>query len=302
MKIAQKPIPTQRVRKGKAALVAAAALAAALSAGQAFASDVTLTDGNNTVTINPGNQTGLPGLNSWDINGVNQLTQEWYYFSVGNSAGPSGLDALNTSATPVTVTESDSRGLPGVDNTAKLAYTDPAGRFTATASYQVTGAFNDPPIKGDITETLKITNTTGSTLDFHLYEYTALQPGGNSTDNSLAIIGGDSALESNPTNVYGTVTATPTSRSEAALASTLTAALAGPSPLTLNNNPSITNADAALAYEWDLSIPAGQSVIIGTDKDINSESAIPEPGSCVALVGVAAMMLSRRRTRRPVAS
>jgi hypothetical protein len=301
VKTALNPISTQRVRKAKAALVAAAALAGSIFAGSAHASDITLTDGNNTVTINPGAQTGAPGLNSWVINGVNQLTQEWYYFSVGNSSGPSGLDALNTATTPVAVTLSDSRGLPGVDNTAKLAYTDPAGRFTATASYQLTGAFDDPPTKGDITETLKITNTSSSTLNFHLYEYTNLQVAGTVPNDSLSIFGGDSAIQSDPTGVYATVTASPTHHSEAALASTLSTALAGPSPLTLNDDPTITNADAALAYEWDLSIPVGQSVIIGTDKSINSESAIPEPSPSIALAGVAAAMLARRRTRRPLA-
>jgi hypothetical protein len=92
----------------------------------------------------------------------------------------------------------------------------------------------------------------------------------------------------------------PTSHSEAATAATLSAALSGSSPLTLNDNSTITNADAALAYEWDLTIPAGQSVVIGTDKDINS---IPEPGSGVAMAGVAAViLLGRRRSRRPAVS
>jgi predicted secreted protein len=298
VKTAQNHIPTQpRVRKAKAALVAAAALAGSIFAQSAFASDVTLTDGNNTVTINPGGQTGLPGVNSWNVNGVNYLAQEWYDFSVGNSA-PTSLNALNTGGNPVSVTESDSRGLPGVDNTAKLGYTDPAAGFTATATYQLTGSFDDPPIKGDLTETLKITNTSSSTLTFHLYEYTNFQLDGTTPNNSLTITGGNNAKQTDPANgVYATVYSTPTSHSEAATASTLSSALGGSSPVTLNDNPTITNADAALGYEWDLSIAPGQSVTIGTDKDINS---IPEPSSCVALAGVAAVMLGRRRTRRPI--
>jgi hypothetical protein len=299
MNTAQNPISTRpRARKGKS-LLAAAALAVSISAGPALASDITLTDGNNVVTINPGGQTGLPGLNSWTVNGVNQLTQEWYDFSVGNGA-PTSLDSLNTGGNPVAVTLSDSRGLPGVNNTAKLAYTDPAAGFTATASYQLTGAFDDPPIKGDITEALKVTNTGSSTLNIHLYEYTDLQVAGTIPNDSLVITGGNNAKQTDPTGVYATVMTSPTSHSEAATAATLSAALSGSSPLTLNDNSTITNADAALAYEWDLTIPAGQSVVIGTDKDINS---IPEPGSGVAMAGVAAViLLGRRRSRRPAVS
>jgi len=298
----QNPISTQpRARKIKAALAAAAALAVAVSAGPALASDITLTDGNNAVTINPGGQPGAAGLNSWTINGVNELTQEWYYFAVGNSSGPSGLDTLNTGTTPVGITLSESRtGVTGVDNTARLVYTDPAGRFTETASYQLTGALDGATL-GDITETLRIKNTSSSTLNLHMYEYTNLQLDGTTPNNSLAITGGDSATQSNPVNkVMATVTATPTNHSEAALASTLSTALASSSPLTLNGNATLTNADAALAYQWDLSLTPGQSVIINTDKNINS---IPEPSSGVALTGAAlVMMLGRRRSRRPVAS
>jgi predicted secreted protein len=296
-----------RVRKAKSALIAAAALAISISARSAMASDIILTDGNNTVTINPGNPSappggtfGAPGVNGWKINGVNQLAQEWYYFGIGSGA-PVGLDSLNTVGTPAVVTESDTRGLPGVFNTAKVTYTDAAANFAATTSYQLTGAFNDPPIKGDLTETIKIANTGSSTLNLHLYEYTALQLNGGGASDKLTITGGNNATQTDPSGVYATVFSSPTSHSEASTVATLSAALTDSTPVTLNDNPSITNTNPALGYEWDLSIAPGQSITLGTDKNINAV-AVPEPSSAVVLAGVAGMLLARRRTRRPIAS
>jgi len=51
------------------------------------------------VTNNPELRPVCPDLNSWSINGVNQLNSEWYYFMSGNSSGRQASIRLNTGTT-----------------------------------------------------------------------------------------------------------------------------------------------------------------------------------------------------------
>ena len=54
--------------------------------GQGIAQLVTLTDGGSTATVDLGSSAGM---NSWTVNGQNQLNQQWFWYRAnGGTAQP----------------------------------------------------------------------------------------------------------------------------------------------------------------------------------------------------------------------
>ena len=95
-------------------LTAGLVIAACLIATQARAVlGVTPTSGNSVVTIDPYNQMGM---NTWFVDGQNQLYQQWFWYRVGASDPE---NAINTLSAPVISTPTAS--------TLNTTYTDSLG-------------------------------------------------------------------------------------------------------------------------------------------------------------------------------
>src|SRR5436190_11109762 len=142
----------KQIREKGASLCLAAFVA--VIGGISQAAVIPLSDGNSTALIDSGSQAGMF---HWDIQGQNQLQQQWFWVGLGN--GPVlSLDALG----PALIT-------PIGANEVKLTYVS-GGAFSVTIDYLLTGgnvAGAGQHANADISESIKIVNLSGGVLPLH---------------------------------------------------------------------------------------------------------------------------------------
>jgi len=260
----------------------------------------TLTDNNSTAIVDPNSQAGM---SHWDLQGQNQLQQQWFWYGTDGGAVQS-IDKI--SPTPVVV----------MTGTRELTATYiNAGGYSVGIDYLLTGgpvvAVGDTAVS-DIGETIKISNLSAAPLVFHFYQYSYFNLNGLSKDtvqlgkNPRGLY--NDALQQNvgPANTSAGLTETVTTPGanegevnfyNHGVGDTL-AKLNGGGPVTLGApygaGPIGTNA-VTWALEWDLNIAVGGSAIISKDKSLQVV-IVPEPASLAVLgLGATAFSLWRRR-------
>ncbi|HVV00958.1 MAG TPA: PEP-CTERM sorting domain-containing protein [Verrucomicrobiae bacterium] len=274
-------------------------VAAVCCALTAQAQNVTLTSGNSQATINlsaVGGGTGTAGMNSWTINGQNQLEQQWFWFRVGDdSTGQHSLDSLGTPSYTYT------------GNVLDAVYTGVG--FNIEVSYTLNGG-TPGNWDSDISENISIQNTSATAQTFHFFQYSDFALAG-SQGNETATIYQDGGFFSKATVSKGanqlaeTIDEPLANRGEAGLAQGLPsdtlAHLNSGSIYDLNNNlfdGPVPEADATWALQWDTLINAGDTATIIKDKHLEVVPT-PEPGTlAIFAAGFGALLL--RRNRRSV--
>src|SRR5205085_9273901 len=102
-------------------------LAGLIGQNNAQAATGNLSDGNSSISLD---LSSSAGMNSWLVNGVNQVQQQWFWFRVGNS-GPEA--DISTISAPVTSSA----------NAHQLTVTyDLPGQYGVTVKYDLTGSSN----------------------------------------------------------------------------------------------------------------------------------------------------------------
>jgi len=156
-----------------------------------------------------------------------------------------------------------------------------------------------------MSESISITNGTGSALDFHFYQYSDFQLAGIASGervqlgknlrglyNEAKISRNDSA-----SSVQETVVTPGANEGEAAFYNSTLAKLSDGNTDTLNNNNDTINfGNATWAFEWDLTIAPQSSVAISKDKLLHWDP-VPEPSFGV-LTGLALAMVAVLRRRK----
>lgn len=268
-------------------------VAAAFVAEPAIGQVVNLSDGNSTAGVN---LTSPTGMFSWTINGVTQLMQQWYWYSIpGVTAGPKSIDSLGA---PVYTSSG---------NAIDAEYNDPNGQFSIEVTYQLSGgAPGGNNWNSDISETATIYNNTGNPLNISFYQYSDFALAG-SQGNEIANINQSGSGYSQATVTKGvnqvseTISEPMANEGETALGNTILNGLNSGSPFVLNNNlsagPSATQ-DAVWALEFDCSIAGGSSQYVLSDNDLNV-GPVPEPSvlALLPLGGLAMLVVRRRRSR-----
>ncbi len=273
----------------------------ALSALSALAQNETMNDGNSVATVNlgaAGGGTGTVGMNSWTINGQNQLQQQWFWFRVGS--GPqSSLDSLGTP------TISGGTGFNFLDATYH------GTGFNIDILYVLNGgATGGGDWNSDITESISIANSSGGALDFHFFQYSDFRLANTAGGSTVQILQNGDGFFSKATVMKGanqlaeTIDQPLADHAEAGVTSDFPNTLDrlnGVNDLQLNDNLSAgpdATADATWALEWDRTIADGDSQDILKDKKLNV-APVPEPTSVALLsLGLGAFIL--RRSRRLV--
>src|SRR5262245_54932110 len=142
-------------RRVKSALAGALSLTiCGLSAVPASAAITPLVDGNSSIAIDTGSQ---QGLFSWVVDGQNQSFQQWFWSRIGNVGPESSIDNISAAA----LFQPDARTLNATFQNSSLQI---------QIIYSLMGG---TPGSGssDVSEQIRITNMTGSPMDFHFFQY-----------------------------------------------------------------------------------------------------------------------------------
>jgi hypothetical protein len=263
------------------------------------AAAIRLENGNSVAQFRTENEPAFPGLYEWSVDGVDHIFQQWFYYRVGDAGPEAPINRLtHVESVPFDLTGD------GRNDFLRAKYADPLGRFTAQVSYLLTGGTAGSNQSG-LFEAIQIENHGQNPLSMHFFQYADLDLNGTTSDDALVITGTppNTAHQTDPVmRVSESVTTPPPSHYEAnnlGLPGNLVTRLNDGSPTTLADVSGPIVGDAAWAFQWDLSIPAGQSQVINKVKNIRMGEHIPEPGSvALVLTGLASSAILWRRRRR----
>jgi hypothetical protein len=253
------------------------------SPSSASAAVYSLSSQNSTAVLDAGTSAGLK---AWTVDGVNQLSQQWFWFGIDGSVPPrSDLTAITT--TPYVTT------LGSSILTALYTNSQYGVQLNYTLQGQAAGSG-----RSSLNETVRAYNFTSATQSFRLFMYTGLILGGQTGNQSVHIVGNDGFGDSYSIQTLGSpvvgsnnlATSTAVSFYEAGtpattLADTINAAH-------LNDTATAGPGSVAWAYEWDLTLAPGTSTGISMINPLQ----VPELStSAFITLGFGAWLLRFRR-------
>jgi hypothetical protein len=286
MKLLNKPL-TSGVRLYQNTLIA---ILFAGSVVQSGAQVYTLSAQDSSVQINLAG-----GVSQWMIDGVNQLNQQWFYYSVGS--GPVySIDTIAPWSTPT------------ISHGSAPTLTETYANSTISFKIQIT-LQGQPSGSGRATlgDTITIKNLSATTQTYHFYQY---------SDFNLGGVAGDQYVQFNSNGAGTAYQVVQTGLAGATLAGTVTALSGGisispeeqagiydgtmfglvngnPAPL-LDNTLNAGPGNVVYAYEWDVTLAASGNP--GSSMTISEIQAVPEPSSvALAASGMLALALLHRR-------
>ena len=239
------------------------------------------------------------GVSDWTIDGVNQLNQQWFYYSVGSGLVNS-IDTIapwstptittNLGKTQITLNETYANSTIGVGTQFSIQ-SSPVGSGMAT-----------------LAQTLTISNPSATAQVVHFYQYSDFDLGGVSGGQNVQFSSNGSGQEyqvvqtglTGPT-LIGTVTAVGGGSSvqyevQAGIYDGTQFGLGnGNSAPLLDNTLNAGPGNVVYAYEWDVTLAAAGNP--GSSMTISEIQAVPEPSS-VALVASGMLVLALLYRRR----
>jgi hypothetical protein len=242
--------------------------------GHAVAQTVTMNDGGSTASIDLGSSAGM---NSWTVNGQNQLNQQWFWYQTdGGVAQP-----INTISAPTYTTYNGANGI----NEVTVVYQN--SKLSLSIDYFLTGGGMGSG-NADITESIMAKNISGGNLNLNFYQYSAfnlLQAG----HDTVQILGNPGAYTfvrqaNGSTAIQEAVTAPDAMFAEAADLGYTLNRLNTVTNLNLND---VTSAGPGLetwSLQWNEALASGQEFDLTKDKSLSIQ-VTPEP-SMIALLGL----------------
>lgn len=253
------------------------------AAGAAQAVVTTLEDRNSTTTIQ---DASTAGMNSWQVDGVNQMFQQWFWFRYAGDASERGINTLALTGSAVSDTN------PFVDNRPdrlRLQYTDAGTGLQIAPSWTLRGGTAGSGNAG-VNEEIRITNNGQTRIQLSFFQYSDFDINGTAGGDSVVITGGNTAEQFD--GVYGSaetvVTPAPFAYQAGNWPSIINSLTDG-AVTNLNNNAGPVLGDCSWAFQWEFDIAPGDSVLISKVKNIT-----PAPGA-LALLGLGGLIAGRRR-------
>lgn len=289
-------------RGGYIAMTGCAALLVAAVPNASAVGQIQLTDGASTAHVDLISQAGVY---DWVVGGQDQLDQQWWWIQTGGQRV--SLDALGVSAV----------SQPAL-NRATVTYGGPGGLYSVQVSYELTGTSGGSG-EALLKESVVIANASGSPLNLSLFLYSDFNLGGTADDRvSLggmndssppfsSTVGWFEAQQFDALVNHGAIFNFRPRLGELGLGSAIldklnntTLALASNAgsvlPPTigasgLSQFGPVGPGDAAYAVQWDFTIAANDSAIVGVDKRV---SVVPEPtAAALGLLGLAGLLVRR---------
>ncbi len=225
-------------------------------------------------------------LGAWLIDGKNQLSIQSSWYRVGGVGGEmpiSNIPLVNQ--------------VQATSSTLYVQYAN--GQFSVETTYSLVGGTPGSGL-ANLSEQVKITNLSGSALDFHFFQYSDFDLTGVSAGDTVRLgqnLQGNfmEALQTKPDGVFAdTVFTTGATRGEAGLFPVTLNKLNDSSPTTLNNNAGPVTGDGTWAVQWDQVIGAGGALLIGINNNV-AIVPVPEPSALAILpLGLGILWISRR--------
>lgn len=276
----------------------AAVAAAAWTAAPARATVITL-ENFNAVAQFATESTDAPadkGLFSWQVDGVDHLNHQWFWYRRGAEAAERPIDTL----TQVQAAALDLDGTPG-DDALLLRYRDAEETFELSVRYTLTGGAAGSG-NSSLEEVIRVVNLSNAAIDFHLFQYVDFDLGDTNADDHVVLSGTpiNTALQTDAhSEVSETVVTPPPSRFEVGEYNApggLEERLADDQPTMLANTIGpLGGTDATWAFQWDFAIAPHGSFLISKNKSLRATVAVPEPSAIVlAALAVAAVFVRRR--------
>ena len=261
------------------------------AATPSWAGNFTLSDADSTASFSTGTQAGAY---SWNVDGVSQLYQQWFWYRVGNTA-ESSIDTL-----PIGVEGATDANFDGFNDTLFTSYNG-AG-FTLQVRYGLSGGAVGSGA-ADLSEQISIHNTTNSNLDFHFFQYSDFDLQGSISFDIGKFANANTVLQVNGLNRISETVVTPVaSHREIGIYPTTLNSLNDGLPTTLSDTPIgvlVGPGDLTWAYQWDVTIGPGATFQISKDKNLH---IVPEPSSILlavlAFAGALCQCIRRRRCVR----
>ncbi len=262
----------RRFKLGRGVALTVAVLSLANS-DVANAQIATLSDQNSVARVDLGSSAGMF---SWQVEGVNQLNQQWFWLGVGNSAEV----PINTISAP-TFSQSSARSLTTFYANAL---------YSVQIDYLLTGGSLGSGV-ADIGEAIRIKNTSGASLDFHFFQYSDFDLGGPGNDviqlgKNLQGKFNEAAQSDGLVGLTETVVTPGANHGEAAFFNSTLVKLNDGVASVLNDNLNpVGPGDVTWAFQWDFTVASGGSFLISKDKYLQIQN-VPEPSSMLlALLG-----------------
>ncbi|HLH54950.1 MAG TPA: hypothetical protein VKY92_15170 [Verrucomicrobiae bacterium] len=217
---------------------------------------IALVSGNSAVQIDP---TTANGVYSWTVDGIEQMSQQWFWIQSGTNTTQVSIDQVAT-ALGETITASS----------ASFDYYTPG--LIAKLSFLLQGG---PPGShaSTLVESVSLQNTTNTASTIHFYGYTDFDLGGSTDGDTVSFPAANLALQQGKSMSATQTLGGPVPNFwEASWYALSLDSLQGPTHAVLSDklNPPLAG-DQTFAFQWDLAVPAGQSMILSFTNNIQSQ-------------------------------